>query len=887
MMRGLRRPRSARSVGPRAPRRPRSARRGRGAALRREGLVAALAAAALIAVASGAAEPPVLGFPHHPPELRARLAAALADRSGSYDPRTRHLGPDGRPRFTNRLLLEDSPYLRQHAHNPVDWSPWGAEALARAKREDKPVFLSIGYSTCHWCHVMERESFDELAIAELLNAGFVAIKVDREQRPDLDDIYMTAVQLSGRDGGWPLTAFLTPEGKPFFGTTYVPPERFAEMLRAVTRVWKEDRAEIETTAGALADAVREVSAGRAEAAEVGQEATSRAVAELLRLEDRVHGGIGGAPKFPHEPALLFLLDLAQRGQSAEAGAAAERALDAMARGGIHDQVAGGFHRYATDAQWRVPHFEKMLYNQAQLARAYVAGYRLTGRPSFRRAAATTLDAVLREMTSPEGGFYSATDADSEGEEGRFFVWSPQELERALGAEDARWAARVFGVDAAGNFEGGRTVLHLPEALDDVAREDGVPLEESLERLDAVRERLRSAREARPKPLRDDKVLTAWNAMTITALVEGHAALHPARIPASGATGGPVERARAAGGPGDRRRASQERGAGGDAGDGRWLLAAERAAEHLWTTARRAPKRLWRVRLEGSSSVEALLEDHAFLAEALLTLYDATGERRWLERAVEVLEGMLEQFWDEEGGGFFLGAAAADAPLIARPKSPADGAVPSGNSAALRALAMAWQRTGDVAYRDRADALVRAFSGLIQRAPASFPYLLYGRSELLAGDTGPRSYAARGKVAARAAVARGRESGELRLALDLDVAPGWHINSFAPLDESLVATRVEVAEETGWRLVDLESPEPQKVRLGFQKDPLSVYTGQLRLDAIVAPAASGSPSSGSASVAPLAVDLRIQACDDSVCLRPEEVRVRAPVASLVRPAGAPF
>ncbi|HVR29931.1 MAG TPA: DUF255 domain-containing protein [Thermoanaerobaculia bacterium] len=810
---------------------------------------------ALCLATASAAPGADLGFPHHPPELRARLAAALAARQPGFDPRTEHLLPDGRPRFTNRLLLEDSPYLRQHAHNPVDWHPWGPAALALAAREDRPIFLSIGYSTCHWCHVMERESFDDLGIAALLAESFVAIKVDREQRPDVDDIYMTAIRLTGRGGGWPLSSFLTPQGRPFFAATYLPSERFAEVLRAVARMWREDRAEIEVTAASLADAVREVAAARAEAVAIAPDAAARAIEEIAAHEDATRGGLGTAPKFPHEPELLLLLDQAARGSGGRAGGVAERALEAMARGGIFDQVGGGFHRYSTDAAWRVPHFEKMLYNQAQLARAYVAGWRLTGRESFRRAAAQVLDYVLRELTSPDGGFYSATDADSEGSEGRFFVWTPRELERALGPEDASWAAALFGVTAEGNFEDGRTVLHLPWPLDQVARETGAPLEATLARLDGVRERLRAFRETRERPLRDDKILTGWNGMMITALVEGSGARDDS---------------------------------GAEDGGGRWLAAAERAGELVWSTARRGPGRLWRVRLDGSSSVEALLEDHACLAEAMLTLYDATGERRWLDRATETLDGMVEQFWDGEAGGFFLGAAPPGEGLIARPKSPQDGATPSGNSVALRALAMAYHRTGALERRDRAEALVVAFSGLLERSPSSFPYLLLGRTELLAGDTGIRRYAARGKVAL-AAVARqvvvagsggGRDALELQITLDL--APGWHVNSFAPLEDALVATRVELPAEgveAGWRLSDLTYPEPEEVRLGFQQAPLSVYTGRVAVRVRL------HPPEGSGAFVPVAV--RLQACDDSVCLRPEEVLLRAAVAPLLRPATARF
>jgi uncharacterized protein YyaL (SSP411 family) len=519
----------------------------------------------------------------------------------------------------------------------------------------------------------------------------------------------------------------------------------------------------------------------------------------------------------------------------------------MARGGIFDQVGGGFHRYSTDAAWRVPHFEKMLYNQAQLARAYLAAYRLTGRPSFRRVAEQTLDYVLREMTSPEGGFFSATDADSDGAEGRYFVWTPAEIESALGAGDGAWAAKVFGVTAEGNFEEGSTVLHLPRPLDVVARESATSLDATLARLDGVRERLRLERATRNPPLRDDKVLTAWNGMMIVALAEGYAAL----------------------------------------GHRRWLDAATRAADLLTTSARRGEGRWWRVRLDGASSVDALLEDHACLAEGLLALHDATGERRFLESAVEALDGMIEQFWDGEAGGFFIAGPGGEG-VIARPKSPQDGAVPSANAVALRALAMAHQRSGEPRWRERADGLLVAFSGLIERSPASFPYLLLGRAELETGDTGTRRYAARGKVAVAATIGRAVDTsaGELTFPIEvvLDIAPGWHVNSEAPLEESLIATRVEIGPgSTDFRLDGVTYPPARKVRLGFQNSPLAVYQDRAVIGARLVRSGAAPPPARAAVM----VAVRLQACDDRVCLRPEDLVLRVPLAPLLRPTDAPF
>jgi hypothetical protein len=358
-----------------------------------------------------------------PAELQKQLRRKLEAKGSGYVPRTEHLAADGRPLFTNRLILEDSPYLVQHAHNPMNWLPWGSEAFARARREEKPVFLSIGYSTCHWCHVMEEESFDDVEIARLLNEHFVSIKVDRERRPDVDELYMTAVVMMTGRGGWPMSSFLTPAGEPFFGGTYFPRAQFKELLLQVVEAWEGQRPQLLASAGKIADRVKAAVSASLEAREFGDGLIPMAVEQSLASHDPHQGGFGAAPKFPHEPELLFLLDRVMRASDEGALAAVERSLTAMASGGIHDQVGGGFHRYSTDAHWLVPHFEKMLYNQAHLARAYSGAYRLTAKPGYGRVARQTLDYVLRDMTAPEGAFYSATDADSEGKEGEFFPLS--------------------------------------------------------------------------------------------------------------------------------------------------------------------------------------------------------------------------------------------------------------------------------------------------------------------------------------------------------------------------------------------------------------------------------------------------------------------------------
>ncbi len=500
----------------------------------------------------------------------------------------------------------------------------------------------------------------------------------------------------------------------------------------------------------------------------------------------------------------------------------------MARGGIYDQVGGGFHRYSTDARWLVPHFEKMLYNQAHLARAYLEAALLTGDALFERVARQTLDYVLRDMTSPAGGFYSATDADSDGREGAFFVWTPAALRAALSAPDAELALRLYGVRPEGNFEG-ESILHLPQPLPDVAAGLDLPLDVLLVRVDRIRESLYEAREKRLHPLRDEKILTEWNAMMVTTLARAGEAL----------------------------------------GEPRYLAAAKRAARFLWDHSRGADGRLWRVHLGGSSSIEAAQSDYAYLVEAHVALYDASAEPQWLERARLLADLMSSRFWDEAGGGFFMGADDPDGHLPARPKSPSDGATPSGNSVAVGALARLAARTGEAAYEQRAQATLAAFSGQIRRQPTAFAYMLLGADELLHGAAGPLAFGARGALRARAAWAA-TAGDEDRIEVFLDLAPGWHVNSNRPLSEELIPTRLGVAPgSAGVTLGPVDYPEAERVTLGFQSEPLAVYQGRVKLRA---------PATSDRNLSPLVarLALTLQACDEEKCLRPEELNLELPV-----------
>jgi uncharacterized protein YyaL (SSP411 family) len=633
------------------------------------------------------------GAPPLPAALERRLLAALEATGAGYEPRTRHFDADGSPKYLNRLILERSPYLLQHAHNPVDWYPWGDEAFARAAREGKPVLLSVGYSTCHWCHVMEKESFEDEEIAAYLNRHYVAIKVDRERRPDVDAVYMTAVQTLTGGGGWPMTVWLTPDRKPFYGGTYFPPRDgdrgarvgFLTLLGRLAEIYREDPARVAASADEVTARIERSLAPPTAGVDPLAPATLAAAADeaFLRLAatfDERHGGFGGPPKFPRSVTLELLLRYHRRTGEPKALAMATRTLEAMARGGIYDHVGGGFHRYATDARWLVPHFEKMLYDNALLAVAYLEAHQATGREDFARVARETLRYVAREMTSPEGAFYSAADADSEDEEGRFFVWTPQEIAEVLGAARAPWVGTYYGVTESGNF-GGRNVLHVAAPLEEVAARFALDPGGLRAELDRAREELYAARARRVPPLRDEKILVTWNGLMISAFARAaHALAEPA-----------------------------------------YAECAARAADFILTRMREGG-RLARTWFAGHAEGTGYLDDYAFLAAGLLDLYEATFEPRWLREAIALHEVIEARFRDAEGGGYFMTVDDAEV-LLTREKPAYDGAEPSGNSVALLSLLRLEALTTDDRYRARADRMLAAFGGLLERAPTAVPRML--------------------------------------------------------------------------------------------------------------------------------------------------------------------
>jgi uncharacterized protein YyaL (SSP411 family) len=596
--------------------------------------------------------------------------------------------------FTNHLANETSPYLLQHAHNPVDWYPWGTEALERSKREDKPIFLSIGYSACHWCHVMEHESFEDPATAAVMNEHFVNVKVDREERPDLDHIYMAAVQLMTRHGGWPMSVFLTPELEPFYGGTYFPPQprhgmpSFQQVLLGVADAWRNRRGEISRSAIGISSAIKQMNEV------VGDQGTSPgldlidgAVRELERSFDPGYGGFGSAPKFPHPMDLKVCLRHWQRTASEQSMEIVRRTLDHMARGGIYDQLGGGFHRYSTDERWLVPHFEKMLYDNALLTQTYLEAFQAFREPAYARVARETLDYVLREMTAPEGGFYSTQDADSEGVEGKYFVWSLDELERVLGKDAARLFAYVYDVTAEGNWEE-HNILNRPKTEDQCARLLGVATDELERSLAESRAKLFAVRAARIAPGRDDKILVAWNGLMIDAMARGFQVL----------------------------------------GDRKYLEAAQRAASfilnHMCAPADSAQSstRLRHSYKDGQARFNAYLDDVAALIDGLVSLFESDFDARWLASALDLAAFMLDQYWDDTGGSFFYTPRQHET-LITRVRDAHDGATPSGNSLAVTALARLGRLSGRGDLAEKAERALQSFAGVMGQAPRASGQML--------------------------------------------------------------------------------------------------------------------------------------------------------------------
>lgn len=666
----------------------------------------------------------------------------------------------------NRLIREKSPYLLQHAHNPVDWYPWGEEAFRRAREENKPIFLSIGYSTCHWCHVMAHESFEDSQVAKLLNDVFVCIKVDREERPDLDQIYMTAAHLLAGRGGWPLTILMTPERKPFFAATYIPKESrygmtgMLDLIPRIHRAWISQQSDLEEAGSSVIEAIEKV-ASTSGGEELGMGVLDEAYTTLLRSFDADHGGFGSAPKFPSPQNLLFLLRYANRTGAEPAVAMVEKTLRAMQQGGIYDHIGFGFHRYSIDAEWFVPHFEKMLYDQALLVMAYVEAYLAFGDEAFRRTAEETITYVLRDIADPAGGFYAAEDADSEGVEGKFYLWTVDEVREVLGEEDAGWFVRIFDMRQAGNFFGeatgertGTNILRMRRSLRAWAAEFGMTEDDLSRFVESARRRLFEARKQRVRPGKDDKILTDWNGLMIAALAKAARAFS----------------------------------------SGEYSDAAEKAAAFVLTHLRGPDGRLLHRYREGDAGITATAADYAFLIWGLRELYETTFRVDYLTAAVELAADLVAHYRDSDRDGFYtMPEDAEDVPV--RQKEVYDGAVPSANSVAMLDLLILGRMTANLEFEEIACRTGRAFSGVVRSMPAAHTFLLIGLEFAIgsnyeviiagrpgAGDTDALIRALRGKFIPNAVVLF-RPAGEESPAI-ASVAP--FTQDSIPLDDRAMA-----------------------------------------------------------------------------------------------------
>ena len=742
--------------------------------------------------------------------------------------------PDGSWKWTNRLVHETSPYLLLHAHNPVDWYPWGDEALALAKKENKLIFLSVGYSTCYWCHVMERKVFSNPEIAGVMNKNFINIKIDREERPDLDEIYMTATQLLVQRGGWPNSVFLTPDLKPFYAGTYFPPADmpgrpgFPTILDAVHEAWVTREAEVIESANQISNTI-EMATSRGftalNARALDRSLTTSALDYLRTAYSHAYGGFGTAPKFPSPANLEFLLSEYQRESGLQTPPTKDKSLlkmithtlDMMAYGGMYDQIGGGFHRYSVDAKWLIPHFEKMLYDNAQLAKVYLRAYQLTREPRYRRVAEEVFSYIFREMTAPEGGFYSALDAETDAEEGKYYVWTADEIQKILGnPKDTSRFNEIYGVDKGPNFEG-KSVLYVPA---------GSEVEGSVKGLSTAREKLLTARFEREYPLLDTKIIVNWNGLMIDALAYGYEVL----------------------------------------GEERYLAAASKAARFILETMRKPDGELWHTYTGGVVKQDAYLDDYAFFVRGLLGLHAATGEDQWLDSARTLTDKMIQLFWDDKNGGFYYTKVDAKH-LIVRTKKPYDSAIPSGNAVTVKNL-LAFGTN----YQDYAEKTLRIFAESMAQSPSSFMYMHFALNDYLTSEK--KEDSSEPSIVTATAKVKRKDDAVFNVELQVKVAGGWHINANPAGQDNLIPTTVTVDANAPVEIVDIAYPKGRTTRFKFSDEPLNIYEESLMISLRL----KQKPNVTHKEDVPITLKLTYQPCNDTECLFPETLDISLELTS---------
>jgi uncharacterized protein YyaL (SSP411 family) len=736
-------------------------------------------------------------------------------------------------RHTNRLVHETSPYLLQHAHNPVDWRPWSDAALAEARAADRPIFLSVGYSTCHWCHVMERESFEHQDVADLLNAYFIPIKVDREERPDIDEQYMLATQLFTGRGGWPNSVFLTPDGRPWYAGTYFPKEDrpgmagFKTLLTTLHQTWLSRRDEVEQQAQAFVDAIRNAAATHPGHTPLSGELFASALAHFHRTYDRRHGGFGSSPKFPPHGALTLLLQHVRLTGDDTSAAMIHHTLTAMADGGIHDHIGGGFHRYATDSRWFLPHFEKMLYDNAQIMRNLAEAYALDPQPRYAAVASGIFDWLSREMTHPLGGFYSAIDADSEGEEGRFYVWSEDEVRQVLAPDDADLFIHHHGLTDIGNFldeatrqRTGSNVVYLPQPLPDDP--------DLLQHLALLRSALLTARNLRPRPHLDDKILTGWNGLMIDALSRAATAFH----------------------------------------EPRYLHAAQRAAtfvlDHM-----RTGGRLLRSFRNGAAHIPAYLDDYAYFAAGLLSLHKAGGEARWLGETLAMTDQMIELFHDEAAGGFFSSSGDHAPLLVAGKEMGGGGNMPAGNGVAASTLIELSRLTRQPRYHHLARRTLHHFASTMHANPHGHETLVLASSEYLHGHSGERASSGPVTWQVDDEPRHIRAGGRITITLHAIIDEPYHIQGPGADRAGLLPTTLTRVDGPV-SIVAAKFPAASST-IQTPTGPLGVHGGAFTVELTIE-AAADAPAGPTLA----AIQITAQPCDDQACLAPASVVVKIPL-----------
>ena len=735
----------------------------------------------------------------------------------------------------NRLIDSSSPYLLQHAHNPVDWYPWGKEAFAKARKENKPILLSIGYSTCYWCHVMEREIFENPEIAKLMNESIVSIKIDREQRPDVDELYMMATQLMTHSGGWPNNVFVTPDLKPFYAGTYFPPADFTSLIQQIHYVWMQDQIALKAQAERLASSIIQIKQqeNNAQSSSLpGSQLVEALISHFSDYYDNRLGGFYQAPKFPNEDALLFLLEAYRLTNNNTCLEMTRGTLEKMAEGGIHDHVGGGFHRYSTDAQWHIPHFEKMLYNQALLGRAYTELYTLSDKPDDRAVAEGIFDFTLRQMTHKDGGFYSALDAETDAVEGAYYAWTDAELHDALDADSYAWLMKHYGLTEIPGIPGHKhedgRVLFLIQPLSGSAMEKGQSYEDTVKKQQAVMTALRESRDKRKLPHLDNKIITSWNGLMIDAFAR----------------------------------------AGQCMGNPEYTEVARRAADFILANLRKQDGALYRTWRDGKAEIAAYFEDYAFLIQGLVSTYRTTKEERYLQAAKELAAKAKQLFWDEKHCGYYFTDGSER--LLVRMKNAVDSAIPSGNAVMAQALLDLYEITGDAEWKQQAEALLIAFGQSITENPRAYTHMVHAllrlnhlaptaEATLQPDEAVAMPEAMETKAYVKVGVSEPeREGNRLTVTAVLDIAQSWHVNANPASLDFLIPTSVDVREDSG--KAEAKPVYPDARAMTTPLGEIKVYEGRVSIPVKVT-LPDGTEN--------LRLLVRAQACKDAACLAPSD------------------